>query len=187
MGCFQTVVVAAATALLVLATSPLAHADELAPPPPPQRKSALVSTGLALGGVAGCIAGTVAKHKLFNAGAVISGRIVEVVQVTTCVLGPSAGQWYTDSPWRIRIASGLRAAGFIVGAVGFSLDDQNAREAVVVTASGVIAYTMIYDLIAAPFAANRYNKRFDRVTITPAPMTTPSGPPGAGLFLSGAF
>jgi hypothetical protein len=186
MGCFKRVVVAAATALLVLATSPPAHADELAPPPP-KRKSALVATGLAFGGVAACIAGTVAKHKLFDAGAVISGRIVEVGQVTTCVLGPSAGQWYTDSPWRIRIASGLRAAGFIVGTVGVTLDDQNTREAVVVMSGGVIAYAMIYDLIAAPFAANRYNKRFDRVTITPAPVPTLSGAPGAGLFLSGSF
>jgi hypothetical protein len=177
----------AAAILLVVIAPRRAAADELPPRSAPERKSALISTGLAFGGVAACVAGTVAKHKLFNADAIVAGRIVEVGQVATCVLGPSAGQWYTDSPWRVRIASGLRAGGFIMGAVAFGVDDQNTREALVVSGGGLILYAMIYDLIAAPLAARRYNKRFDRMTITPAPMTTPSGPPGAGLFLSGAF
>jgi hypothetical protein len=156
------------------------------PRPDAKRKSALISSSLAITGFAACMGGSVAKWQLFEDGHRAAGRVVEVADVFTCVLGPSAGQWYTDSPWRVAIGSGLRGGGLILGSIGYAVDDRDTSDSLVVLGGTMFMGAIIYDLVAAPFAARRYNRRFETMTIMPAPMTTPSGS-APGLVLGGSF
>jgi hypothetical protein len=177
-----------AALITLLASTAIAQPQPQPQPQPPQqqRKSALISSSLAIGGFAACMGGVVVKSHLFVDGHRAAGRVVEVAQVFTCVLGPSAGQWYTDSPWRVGISSGLRGGALILGSIGYAIDDRDTSDSLIVFGSTVFMGAIVYDLIAAPFAARRYNRRFDTMTLTPAPMITPSGA-APGLVLGGTF
>ena len=73
-----------------------------------------------------------------------------------------------------------------MGSIGYAVDDRDTSDSLVVLGGTMLMGGIIYDLVAAPFAAGRYNRRFETMSITPAPMTTPSGA-APGLVLSGSF
>ncbi|KAB2893058.1 MAG: hypothetical protein F9K40_17440 [Kofleriaceae bacterium] len=179
---------AVAVALLAAFTLSSAHADE-APrsPPPANRKSARVSFGLAVGGVAVCAAAEAGQRKLYDADHETSGRLVEGAKWVVCTLGPSAGQLYSEAWGQVAIWGGLRAAGFASVMIGHAVDDDpKLRDRLQFVGAWTVLISIIVDLSLAPSAARKYDARHAATTITPVSMSTPSGP-AMGVALGGTF
>ena len=152
-----------------------------------KRKSALVSFGLVVGGLAVCAGAEAGQRKLYDADHEKSGRLVEGAKWVVCTLGPSAGQIYGEAWGQVAIWSGLRAAGFATVMLGHATDENpKLRDRLQFVGAWTVLISIIVDLSLAPSAARKYNDRHAPVTITPVPMSTPSGP-ALGLSLGGSF
>jgi len=120
------------------------------------------------------------------------------VGLGSSVITPSLGHWYAGR--YLTIGTGVRAAAAGVAAWGVLNYSQTVRcntfeymecknlkgGAIVVLGISAIAFVggAAYDFKTLGESVDSYNARF---AITPTIMPTTSGPPGAGLVLSGEF
>ena len=180
----------AAIAILVIAlASPAAHADRK------DKKTALVFSGVGTGASAAVFltAFVLAKQNEgdVNLPLVIAG-------LGSSVFTPSLGHWYAGR--YLTVGLGVRAAAAGLATWGILNYSQTVRcntfeymecknlkgGAIVVLGISAIAFVggAAYDFKTLDESVDSYNARF---ALTPTILPTTSGPPGAGLVLSGAF
>lgn len=158
-----------------------------------------LTTAQALSGV-----GTGVSGALFLSAFVLSERDGDInfpliyAGLGSAVVTPALGQWYAGrylTPGTaIRAAAALLATYAVVhysqtercGTVEFKECSGLQSEAVALLGVSAIAFVggAALDVKTLPDAITDYNARF---TVTPMLMPTTTGPPGAGLGLSGAF
>jgi hypothetical protein len=122
------------------------------------------------------------------------------------IVGPSLGQIYAEEYGHAALFSGLRLGAAVVGVAGFveiiadiDGDIGDAERGLALLALGGAALTLftVYDVVDAPFAAQRANARFGlapplaarapSLVLSPTPLPSPPGGAGFGLSLLGRF
>ena len=172
---------------VVAATSSAARAEP--PPPRPaveEHKSMLAAEAVALAGVYVAI-------RLDDLDTPY-GWIRSRVALGMLTAAPSFGHLYAGERRRALVGMGLRVAALGVAVVGAELDrrcDAGARPCdddhtlQILGATGFLGLT-VWQLIDAPFAARRANRRARARELTVAPLTSVRGAP-VGLSIIGAF
>lgn len=145
-----------------------------APPPRPKHKSPGTALMLSLG-VTGLSIPLIASAT--NSGEGLG------IGVAVLLLGPTTGHIYVGSP--LSLGLGIRAAGVLLMMAGdFCVvdcrDTSSAGEGVFAAGLILFSYGTLHEIIAAPIAASRYNRR--AVTVAPTPIRTRNGwAPGLGV------
>lgn len=123
-----------------------------------------------------------------------------VILATGVILGPSVGHLYLGNTGRALGMTAARAvapsAGFLVGLGLLAIDDSNDSDfanlhlfgAAILVGFSISAILAVWDIIDAPLAANRHNKKLlQNLNITPTVLRTASGNHAMGLGISGRF
>ncbi len=181
----RAIIVLVALALVV----PAAHAERK------DKKTAVVISGVGTGASAAVFltAFVLAKQN----GGDVNLRLV-LVGLGSAVFTPSLGHWYAGRYLTIGLGVRAAAAGLATwGVLNYSqtvrcntfeyMECKNLKGgAIVVLGLSAIAFVggAAYDFKTLDESVDRYNAKF---AITPTILPTTSGPPGAGLVLSGEF
>jgi hypothetical protein len=189
---------------LILLTSHLAAADPVTEDPPRDR---MVALGLSIGGTAASAAG-------FAVGASLGwdrGHNLILGSLASTLLTPSLGEWYAGQG--ITVGLGLRVGGVLVAGLGVVMvggglvfgnncepgecgttSDTNSHSSGALLGAGLlfafggtVTYLagIVYDIVDAPSAADRYNNKHN-LYLAPTVLPTASGNVPA-MSLSGRF
>jgi hypothetical protein len=198
MGPGMTTKLVALTAVLTVAATSVAHADEppMAPLEQPSSdvgpKNPDTALMLSLGGTAasaGLVLAGISGHD--NGGLITAGLVSSLVT-------PSLGEWYAGKP--LTAGMGIRAASAVVTIYGvaeslkcldFEGSDTSCHEsdaAGYLLAGGLIGYAAgtIYDIATAPSAARAYNREH-AIRVQPSVIRTPAGSTTMGVGIGGSF
>lgn len=119
--------------------------------------------------------------------------------LATSVVSPSFGEFYTGQ--YLTYGEAVRAGAFGVAMLGVAQTETTScttsastsctnlsNTGVVLLGLAAIAYVggALYDVYDAPDAVDRYNDKL-RMQLSPGPMPSTLGPPGAGVWLRGEF
>lgn len=193
MGPGMLTKLAAAAAVLTVATAAHAQAPGESASSDVGPKNPNTAVWLSLGGTAASAALVVAGSQGQGNGGLVT------VGLLSSLVTPSLGEWYAGKP--LTAGMGIRAASLLVTMVGAAeslkcLDFEDSEtschtdsSAGLLIAGGLIGYGtgVIYDIATASGTARDYNRRHPAVRIQPAMMRTPSGNTTMGVGIGGSF
>ncbi|MBA2542091.1 MAG: hypothetical protein H0V17_20795 [Deltaproteobacteria bacterium] len=140
-----------------------------------------MALGLSFGGTAASWGALLAGGYSANYGLLFVGSV-------GALLGPSIGNWYAHEGFTrglgIRLVGlGVAALGVLVALdSGFEGGEDRKVDVILVISAGLFVAGTIDDIATAPFAARKYNARFENVTVVPT-----ANEHGGGVSLIGRF